>query len=67
MHVDQARKALNKARERLAEEPAIWITAAKLEEPAREAWLKEAEAAERVRSVLTYQAIVLEEQYWHWC
>jgi len=32
LHVDQARKALNKAREKLAEEPAIWITAAKLKE-----------------------------------
>ncbi|KAF7062197.1 hypothetical protein CFC21_068825 [Triticum aestivum] len=80
---DKARKVLNKAREKLDKEPAIWITAAKLEEANentqsvskmiergvgslqrggldidREAWLKEAEAAERAGSVLTCQAIV---------
>ncbi|XBH58546.1 hypothetical protein VPH35_079959 [Triticum aestivum] len=82
---DQARKVLNKAREKLDKEPAIWITftAAKLEEANentqsvsktiergveslqregldidREAWLKEAEAAERAGSMLTCQAIV---------
>ncbi|KAK9950901.1 hypothetical protein M0R45_006367 [Rubus argutus] len=80
---DNARKVLNKAREKLSKEPAIWITAAKLEEANgntstvgkiiergiralqreglvidREAWMKEAEAAERAGSVATCQAII---------
>ncbi|PQQ09001.1 protein STABILIZED1 [Prunus yedoensis var. nudiflora] len=74
---------LNKAREKLSKEPAIWITAAKLEEANgntsmvgkiiergiralqreglaidREAWMREAEAAERAGSVATCQAII---------
>ncbi|MCI35555.1 pre-mRNA-processing factor 6-like, partial [Trifolium medium] len=80
---DNAKKVLNRARERLPKEPAIWITAAKLEEANgntsmigkiiergiralqregvvidREAWMKEAEAAERAGSVATCQAII---------
>ena len=80
---DNAKKVLNRARERLSKEPAIWITAAKLEEANgntsmvgkiiergiralqregvvidREAWMKEAEAAERAGSVVTCQAII---------
>ncbi|GJW98610.1 protein stabilized1 [Tanacetum coccineum] len=72
---DAAKKVLNKARGKLPKEPAIWITAAKLEEANgntamvekiigrgiralqrrveidHEAWMKEAEAAERAGSI----------------
>ncbi|OMO90686.1 Ubiquitin [Corchorus olitorius] len=81
---EKAKKVLNRAREKLPKEPAIWITAAKLEEANgknnamvgniidrcirvlqrqgleidREAWMKEAEAAERAGFVVTCQAII---------
>ncbi|KAJ1410619.1 Tetratricopeptide-like helical domain superfamily [Sesbania bispinosa] len=54
---DNAKKVLNRARERLPKEPTIWITAAKLEEANGNTSMV-AEAAEHVGSVATCQAII---------